>query len=543
MRVVLVMLMLAAGIAFAAPSPTDEPRGRSGYRLETVVAPSFFHGVHGMAVAPNGDVYAGDIIGQTVWRIPAKTRVPEPFIPAPFGMADDVAIGPDGRLVWTSILTGVLYEQRPGGRPHALATELPGINSVGFSPDGRLYASQLWGADKLFVLDGRDPPRLLMEHNGGLNGFQINGRGVMYAPQGTLKRVVRLDLATMKLEVLATGFVWPTGVKLDSRGRIFVVDLTAGTLSHVATDGTIEHLAQLPPNIDNLAIDRDDKILVSSPGNNTIYRVDPETRAIERWIAGRLSVPGGVAVDTKGRVLVADTFAFKAVEPYTVTLHELGLRPGYPLVTGMNVHTCEGRTTLSNWYESSVRVLDAEGLVTELLIQDLAKPQDAVALPDGSLLIAETAGHRLSRVAPGASRAEPFLTGFEAPTGLTCARDGVVYVTDVSAGTITEVGLADRHRRLVMKDLKRPEGIVLAADSALYVAEVGTRRLLRIPTNGQGRKTVADLPASLDPPPGVPLPWVITGVALDVEGRLYVSSPLTTALYAIDPPHRKKGAR
>lgn len=529
-----------AGVAGAADSQVataaDAPRGLDGHRVETLIAPSYFHGVHGIAVAPNGDVYAGDILGQTLWRIPAASRRPQPFVPAPRGMADDVAIDRDGRLVWTAILDGILYEQRPGGTPRPLATGLPGINSVGFGPDGSLYASQLEGANRLYEIRAGAAPRLLLENNGGLNGFQVDARGLIWAPQGALQRVVTLDPATLRIDVRATGFTWPTGVKLDSRGRPYVVDLTAGTLSRLGPAGRVERVAQFLPGIDNLAIDRDDRILVSSPGDNTLFRVDPRTARVEPWIEGRLSVPGGVTIDAGGRVLVADVFGFKAIDPASGAIRELGRRVGAPIVVGMNVRHCEGRTTLSHWYESTVRVLDASGLVTELLVGGLAKPQDAVALSDGSLLIAEAGRHRLVRVAPGSSTPEPFVEGFDAPTGLSCAASGIVYVTDAGAGTVSALDLAARRVRVVRRALARPEGIALGADGDLLVVETGAKRLLRLAPDGTTRQVLATLPATLEPPTGMAAPWVATGVALARDGRVFIASPSTTGLYVIRPP-------
>ena len=536
------LLLLSTREASAASPATSVPAGHHGYRLTTWVAPSYFHGVHGMAVAADGSVYAGDILGQTVWRIPPGSHQPVVFVPAPAGMADDVAIGLDGSIVWTSILNGFLYRRSPDGVITTLASGLPGINSVGFAADGRLFASQLEGVDRLFEIVAGAPPKLMMEHAGGLNGFQIVNN-LMYAPQGSLKRVITLDLTNNKATELANGFQWPTGVKVDSRGRIYAVDLTAGALYRIHPGAANEKIAQFLPGIDNLAIDHQDRILVSSPGDNTIFRVDPDTRRVEPWIEGRLSVPGGVAVAADGSVLVADTFGFKAVSPRTRRVSDLGRRVGEPIVAGLNVHACEGAVTLSHWYESSVRLLDSTARVTKRRITGLAKPQDAILLPDHSLLIAETGKHRLARALVEGDTAETFMEGFDAPAGLTCAKAGKVYVTDAAAGTVSEIAIATRQRRLVASGLNRPEGIALAPDSALYVAEVGARRLLKLRPDGGTPRNIVDLPQSLDPPPGIPLPWVITGVAVADDGRIYVSSPATTALYMIEPPRSRSPQR
>lgn len=529
--------LVATALVLTSAGVAAEPRAHDGRRVDTVVAPSYFHGVHGLAVAPNGDVYAGDILGQTVWRIPAGTATPEPFVAAPLGMADDVAIAPDGSLAWTAIVTGVLYEQRPGSPVRALATGLRGINSVGYAPDGRLFAAQIEGVNRLLEID-RDSgaARVVLADSGGLNGFQIDARGTMYAPQGTLQRIVRIDLATAAVHVLATGFKWPTGVDLGPDGTPYVVDLDAGTVSRIGPDGAVRRLAQLLPGIDNLEVDRDGTLLVSSPGDNSIDRVDPDTGAVTRWIAGRLAVPSGVAVTGDGRVLVADTFGLKTFDPRSGALAEIGRRIGEPLRTATSVRACAGRIAAAHWYAARVVVFDGATLAPLGEHGALSLPQDAIPLPNGDVLVAEAGRKCLARIRSRDGKVEQVVSVAGTPVGLTCAdARGRVAYTNASSGTVVEVDVATGRTRTIASGLRRPEGISRAPHGGYYVAEVDARRIVEIDASGRVTSLIDDWYPSLDPPPRASAPWIATGLDVARDGTIYVASPATTGLYALRP--------
>ena len=78
-------------------------------------------------------------------------------------------------MAWTGFLTGDLYARKGDGPIKKLASGLPGINSLAYRKDGRLYATTVFLGDTLYEIDveGVKPPREIMEKMGGLNGFEF----------------------------------------------------------------------------------------------------------------------------------------------------------------------------------------------------------------------------------------------------------------------------------------------------------------------------------------------------------------------------------
>src|SRR5690242_7417654 len=107
------------------------PDAASAQKLTKLVPGSAFHGVHGIRFAPDGQLYAGSVIGQTLYTVNVKTGEWRVVEPPPKGMADDIAFGADGQVVWTAISIGTVYTKRgPKAPVEVLAKELPGANSV-----------------------------------------------------------------------------------------------------------------------------------------------------------------------------------------------------------------------------------------------------------------------------------------------------------------------------------------------------------------------------------------------------------------------------
>ncbi|MDX2143489.1 MAG: SMP-30/gluconolactonase/LRE family protein [Rhodospirillaceae bacterium] len=537
-KLLAVVLCLAATPAAAA------------YRAGVLVPAGPFHGVHGLAFGPDGALYAGDIMGSTVHRIDVRTGRVSAAVRAPEGMADDVAFAPPGTpfagtMVWTAIAAGKLYAKTPDGAPRVLADNLPNVNTVGFAPDGTLYVTQTGPANKTLWrvdLSGKSPPEKLWDATGSLNGFVIAADGFLYGPQADLGQVIRLDLRSMEIQILATGFNWPTAVEMDKAGLLYVLDFNAGTVTQLNKDtGAKTLFATLSPGVDNMAMNpAGDRLYVSSIGDNGIHEIDLSTKDKRAVVRGQLTAPGGVAVlGTKenAQVYIADMFTLRCVNAATGEVSDVMPINGtgvYPATVQRGRVDDKDVLLTASWFNGRVQVIDPADGKTLREEKDLAAPHDVLTDDAGALLVAEAGAKRVTRVSPDGAR-ETIAEGFLYPVGL--ARSGdTLYVTDADGGTVTAVSLSAKTRRIIADKLLRPEGIALLADGGLAVVDSAAQILWRLdPATGARSDIATRADVGLTPPAPLPPSWIFNGIAEGPDGTLYLTSDMQAGVFALRP--------
>src|SRR5713226_10523173 len=114
------IVLLAPGVGASAQT----------YEVTKLVPGSAFHGVHGLGIDKSGRLFAGSVAGAALYEVDRNNGTARIVIPAPEGMADDIAFAPDGTMAWTGFLTGDLYARKGDGPIKKLASGLPGINSL-----------------------------------------------------------------------------------------------------------------------------------------------------------------------------------------------------------------------------------------------------------------------------------------------------------------------------------------------------------------------------------------------------------------------------
>jgi sugar lactone lactonase YvrE len=532
-------VLLGSRQAPAAPPPA--------YRQEVVVAGSPFQGVHGLVVDDRGHLLAGNLLGQSVHSIDPGTGAVSTLVGPPLGGADDLTLGPDGSLYWTGFFSGQLMRRTPQGKTRVIARELPGLNSLAFRRDGRLYVTQLGRADALWEVDpsGKKKPRQILAAPGFLNGFEFGPDDRLYGPLLLKGQIVRVDVDTGKIEVVAGGFMMPTAVNFDSsREHLFVVDAVRGELVRVrVATGEKKVVAQLPTGLDNLAVGPDDRVYVSNMVDNDIRVVNPADGSVRSVVAARLSVPSGLAVapdDADEQLYVADVYALRRVGGRDGKITQTTRVLSTPMVFPMHVSLGAKHVVLSSAYLGSLQVLDrATGAILRT-IPDTNGVQGVLELADGTLLVAEATTGRLVRVDTAEPAGITVLTeGLKGPVGLVADLEGQepgVYVTEVRSGRVTRVRLSDGAKRTVAKGLRAPEGIARHPDGGLIVAEVGRKRLVRVePASGRSTVLASGLRIGLPESEGLPPGYVPTGVAVGRSGTIYVSSDIDSALLRFVP--------
>jgi sugar lactone lactonase YvrE len=274
----------------------------------------------------------------------------------------------------------------------------------------------------------------------------------------------------------------------------------------------------------HLALGPDGAIYVADTGNHAIRRVTPEGAV--STIAGdgtpgtgdgpgaRLNGPVGVAVGLGGRVLVADTYNDRVVV----------LSPTRP--------TSPSRAS-DVWTLTTVAGSDTPGFVDGIGTSAyFDTPAGVAALPDGSVIVADTGNDTLRRIAlDGTVVTLPSvdLTGTSdmlwRPIGVAADSRGRLYVTDAGA-RVVEVR-ADGGRRVLTgarpgfanglgtsARMREPSGIAVAANGRVVVADSlnGLVRVLDIPERlGPWTPTPPCLPSHFDLTrfARVPLVWPV----------------------------------
>ena len=524
-------------VLFAATSASAE-----NWEITRLVAGSAFHGVHGLGIDKAGHLFAGSVAGAALYEVDISGGTAKVAVPAPIGMADDIAFAPDGTMAWTGFLTGDLYSRKGDGPIKKLASGLPGINSLAFRKDGRLYATTVFLGDTLYEIDveGVKPPRQIMEKMGGLNGFEFGPDDRLYGPLWFKGQVAKVDVDKAELTVVADGFKVPAAVNFDSKGNLWVVDTALGELVRVdPKSGSKTRVAQLKPSLDNLAIDDKDRIYVSNMADNGIQEVDPATGQAKQIIIGKLALPGGIGVTSengKDTIHVADVFAYRTVDGATgevtekARMHAAGTTLEYPMSA-----TARGNdVVLSSWFTGTVQVIDGKTGATREMLHGFKAPHDAIVLADGSILVAELGTKSLVKVSGEHGKDRTTLIGgLEGPVGLVRGQTDEVYVTEAFAGTVSRIG-SNGEKTVIAKELKMPEGLARGSEGQLIVAEVGAKRLIEIaPESGKISEIAANLPIGLPGAPGGLPTNIPTGVAVGATGVIYFSSDIENAIYKV----------
>lgn len=522
--------LCAAGLAWALAAPLQAAE------VTRLTPPSAFHGVHGIRFGPSNELLAGSVAGQTLYQVDPATGAVKVLVPPPQGMADDMAFGPDGLVVWTAISDNKVFARRGEGPVTVLEKDLVSVNSITFSRDGkRLFAAQVFGGDALWELDpaGVRPRRLISEKMGGFNSFAAGPDGWLYGPVWFKGQVARINPDTGEIAVVAEGFDTPAAAKFDSHDNLYVVDSATGELLRVdIKTGGKTRVAQLSTSLDNLAIDAADRIYVSNMADNGIQEVDVATGGLRQVLRGALAFPADLSVvveDGRETLIVADVFALRKVDPATGAVSDLrrvhAAREPLEYPTGVSLGQ-NGRAILAS--SASGAVMIHEGAKPLKVLHGFKSPSDALELADGSLIVAEMGSGRLVRVA-GEVRTV-IAEGLAAPGSLALAPDGGVYVAEIAGGAISRIDLATGARTTIAKGLSMPKAVAVGAGGELIVLEIGAHAVVSIDPASGARRVIADnLPVGQVTQP-VPLAG---GVAVGPSGTIYVTSDVENAIYRI----------
>lgn len=335
----------------------------------------------------------------------------------------------------------------------------------------------------------------------------------------------------------------PFGVALSANGIVYVtVGGDAPAVGIVTADGDVQTLAGGTRGYadgagaaaafdtpSHLAVGPDGTIYVADTGNHAIRRVTPGghvSTVAGDGISGagdghgaRLRAPVGVAVTADGRVVVADTYNDRI------------------LILGAS--GASGAWSLRTLAGSGVPGL-VDGVGTAAAFDT---PTGVAALPDGSVIVADTGNDALRRIAADGTVTTVSSIGLSGsadllwrPLGVAAGSGGRLYVTDARARVVELV--PDGGRRVLAGSvpgfsagvgtaalMREPAGIAVAPDGRVVVADT---------LNGLIR--VLDLPDRLGPWWPAP-PRLAPGFDLTRFARV----PLVWPLDPQDGPHEVAG--
>jgi sugar lactone lactonase YvrE len=490
--------------------------------------PSAVGGPNGLFVGgPNGLIYqtsvsAGHIsvvdpfTGDVLDRIGRERGV--------FG-PDDVFVTDEGLLYWTDFFVGRVGRLSTDGRwrvQHGIA----GPNPITMH-EGRLFtASTLFGTG-LWELDPElvDEPRRLLDDLANPNAFAFGPDGLLYCPIMFEGRVVTIDIddsAAVVGRTVADGFRMPSSVKVDVLGRLIVTDYAGGQVVRVdVRTGDRDVLLDIDGVLDNSALGPDGVIYSAAQADGTIWAIDP-SGSTRQVTDGGFVGPGGIAIDARGRLVVADWFSLHRYEGETVESIWYN-RVDSGMLHVNTVAVAGDVLVVTGMMRGTLQVLDPATGDVRLDVRDLAVPTNA-ADHGGEIVVAQ-AGSRDGR-GPGdvvcLSDRRVLLDGLELPTGL--ASDGTtLYSADWSTGMVWAVEPSGT--RVVAAGLSHPEGLALTGEGTLLVVEEGIDQVTEIDLTTRDRRAVASVPLGRTFTPGLLLPYgVMAGVAVASDGTFWVAS-------------------
>jgi glucose/arabinose dehydrogenase len=317
----------------------------------------------------------------------------------------------------------------------------------------------------------------------------------------------RYDLATGTSHKAFGGLAAPVAVKFDSAGRLVTPESAAGVVTRIdLATGRRETVAAVGRGIDNIALSADDRLFVAHFVDGRV------SEGSDRILSpSGLLGPYGLAVLDDGRIAAADGLSLAVVgrdgtvERTHVLLADL---PGLAVATGV----LDGAPVVATAHGAVLRC--RAGVPAESLASGLAGPRAMAGAGDGTVLVAEHAAGRVTRM-DAAGVCTPVMGGLDRPAALAVGPDGTVWVAAADGLVAVRDGQVVRR----VSELAGALGVA-AGLSEVVVAHVPTRRIARVDLVAERIETlVADAPIAA-PVADARLPITAAPLVADGEGWL-----------------------
>lgn len=509
-----------------------------GFALETIVPGSLFHTINGLAFGPDRRLYLASVIGESIFALDLATGLVEVAVGQEAGHADDLLFLPNGDLIWTATLEGIVRIKENNGNIRDLATGLPGVNSIALTRDGkRLFVGQVFLGEGLWEIDltGNASPRLVTKKTGGgLNAFHFGADGMIYAPSWEDGKVLRIDPESGDSIVLVEGLQKPGAVRFDAQERLYVLDDATGELFALDREvdvWTKRLLVGLATSTDNMMPGPYGLIYVSNMADSTIHAVDPDTSLTRKVVIGGLGFPRGIAVWRDGEkdyLHVADSCAYRVINPSTGAVHDVARAVATKLKFPTSVSVNSRHVLLASEAFGVIQIFDHYGK----LLRDVGgftEPGGAIECEDGSFIATEPAAGRVLHKTTW--KMHVLLEGLTFPSGLADAGNGIIYVAESTAGRLLRVNVSTCAFECVASNLGVIRSICLAPDNAMGIL------------TADGRLFTINLVTGIQTPIARALPVCYLaepyprsgGVAISSDGCVYVAADVENAIYRIRP--------
>ncbi len=543
---------------------------------------------NGIDVGPDGFLYAGSVVEQTINVINKNNGKIVNRISERVTGPDDLVFGPngspyEGALYWTDILTGEVGRLDPGETTPVKQSFAPGVNPIAFNDEGRLFVALDFQGDGLYEFDPElaAPPRPIIECPsyletgvpclGFFNSFDFGPDGRLYGPLFAFNLVIAVDVGEPDdppltgdlfgdqfggaVEILAGGggeFSNPAAAKfgpdgllyiLDQSGKLFTLDIDTRELKTITES--------LGPGLDNMVFDADGSLYMTNNDEGWVAEILLPSGQARILSPGGMIAPQGLAIlagpNNQDLVFEADLFSMRAFNGSSgrqTGRYKGAIVPGPGSLTlPQNVSASGNDLVIASFFSSNVQVWNPQDGVIDDFEEQVFAPLAAVRLNSGAVIVSDIA--RLGPASGGGvfrmNEADPILEFPGVASSL--ATDGEkVWATDWGAGLIIEIDFITEPPTIdfVVSGLSFPEGIAVDNEGRLLVYETSgpgpgvTGKLTRINLEtGEQTTLVEGLKPKEGGILGFPPQWILDNVAVGPSGDIYITGGASNSILKI----------
>ena len=229
----------------------------------------------------------------------------------------------------------------------------------------------------------------------------------------------------------------PDDLAFDNDGRLLFSDITAGTVSALRPDGSIERIAGGLSAPEGIVVAADGRLLVAEQGRNRIVAIDPQSHALTPWRA------------------------------FTNRTTNEG-------IDGIGPQLSNGDIIVPDSPNGVVWRVSADGKTATMIGSGMVRPVGAAVDRNGRIFVADEGG-ALWVLDPARHRFASLAT----PDDVLVGRGGVVFVNTLGDNAIHELD-GKGHQVTVLSGIQQPQGIALDGADNLYYTEFTRGRVDRV---------------------------------------------------------------